>query len=85
MGEALLKRQKLQGKDPTDDFPYDVEIDMPATGKLDILYTADIHCGWKDFGSNRWASQVFSLDKNSLTVLLIVNISVASLTSTRLL
>lgn len=67
MGEALLKRQKLQGKDPTDDFPYDVEIDMPATGKLDILYTADIHCGWKDFGSNRWASQVFSLDKNSLT------------------
>lgn len=67
MGNALLKRQKLQGKDPTDDFPYDVEIDMPATGKLDILYTADIHCGWKDFGSNRWASQVFSLDTNSLT------------------
>lgn len=67
MGEALLKRQKLQGKDPDDDFPYDVEINRPSTGKLDILYTADIHCGWKDFGSNRWASQVFSLDKNSLT------------------
>lgn len=34
--------------DPT--FVYDVKIDMPASGELDFLYTADIHNAWRHFG-----------------------------------
>ena len=53
-------------KDP-DTFQYDVKIPMPSSGELDFLYTADIHVGWKNFGSNRWGSQVFSLDVDQTT------------------
>lgn len=51
----------------TDTFQYDVKMGMPASGEVDFLYTADIHVGWKDFGSNRWGSQVFSLDVDQST------------------
>lgn len=51
----------------TDTFQYDVKMGMPASGEVDFLYTADIHVGWKNFGSNRWGSQVFSLDVDQST------------------
>ena len=51
----------------TDTFQYDVKMGMPASGEVDFLYTADIHVGWKDFGSNRWGSQIFSLDVDQST------------------
>lgn len=51
----------------TDTFQYDVKMGMPESGEVDFLYTADIHVGWKDFGSNRWGSQVFSLDVDQST------------------
>ena len=51
----------------TDTFQYDVKMGMPTSGEVDFLYTADIHVGWKDFGSNRWGSQVFSLDVDQST------------------
>ena len=51
----------------TDTFKYDVKMAMPSSGEVDFLYTADIHCGWKNFGGNRWNSQVFSLDIDQTT------------------
>ena len=51
----------------TDTFKYDVKMAMPSSGEADFLYTADIHCGWKNFGGNRWNSQVFSLDIDQTT------------------
>ena len=40
--------------DPT--FVYDVKIDMPASGELDFLYTADIHNAWRHFGLYKGAA-----------------------------
>ena len=67
MSDALLRRKSTFNDDPTDDFPYDVKVDMPLTGKLDILYTSDIHAGWNNFGGSRWGTKTFSLDHDSLT------------------
>lgn len=52
-----------------DDLPYyDSKIEMPESGKIDFLYTADIHVGWKDWGSTRWGedSKIFSLDYDQI-------------------
>lgn len=61
--------------DPT--FPYDVKIDMPTSGELDFLYTADIHNAWRNFGLYKGTSgkgnaktgvvSVFSLGSNGGT------------------
>lgn len=41
---------------------------MPASGEIDFLYTADIHCGWKNYGGNRSVNaQVFSLDVDQIS------------------
>ena len=50
-----------------DPFLYDLKLPTPDSGELDFLYTADIHVGWKNFGSNRWGRQVFSLDTDQTT------------------
>lgn len=51
----------------TDTFNYDLKISMPASGEIDFLYTADIHCGWKNYGGNRSVNaQVFSLDVDQI-------------------
>lgn len=53
----------------TDTFQYDVKMGMPASGEVDFLYTADIHVGWKNFGSSRFgeSSKIFSLDIDQTT------------------
>lgn len=51
-----------------DSFLYDLKLPMPESGEIDFLYTADIHVGWKNFGSSRWgeSNKVFSLDTDQL-------------------
>ena len=56
------------------DLPYyDSKIEMPESGKIDFLYTADIHVGWKNWGSTRWdpplpdpSVKIFSLDYDQI-------------------
>ena len=47
-----------------DEFPYDAKIARPISGKIDFLYTSDMHSGWHGFGCTRFGNdskKTFSL------------------------